>query len=262
MVEAGGLSHKIIPGSVILLSMVPKVKKLLKQYNTTSLRELAKELKISLDKIKNISCGRTSFVSLFRKKSQYRIFPRRSEKLAELIGVTLGDGNIFQFDRCQRLMISCNSAYRKYIEHIYHLVKSVFKKEPCIAKRTGANCYDVRLYMQDIDKTLELPVGNKIKNKVAIPAWIFKKKEYLIRCLKGLFETDGHYGLNKKFHVEYMQFCNKSNSLRESVFRALLSLGYSPQLGNSYVRLAKKAQVHKFFNEVGFVRPFPSLMKG
>lgn len=68
--------------------------------------------------------------------------------------------------------------------------------------------------MQDIDKALGLPVGNKIKNSVEIPEWIFGRKPYLIKCLKGLFETDGHYGLNRKFYVEYIQFCNKSGSLK------------------------------------------------
>ena len=112
--------------------------------------------------------------------------------------------------------------------------------------------------MQDIDKALGLPIGNKIKNSVTIPAWVFKKKRYLEKCLKGLFETDGHYGLSRKHHVEYIQFCNKSGSLKKSVFRALRSLGYSPQLGESYTRLARRAQVRRFIKEMDFQRPFPS----
>lgn len=240
--------------------MIPKITKLLKQYNLTTLNGLSKELKVSLDKIKSISCGRTLFTSLFKKKSQYRIFPKHSEDLAELIGMVLGDGNIFRFDRCQRLTISCNSSYRGYIKHISHLVGSVFKKEPNVIKRSKVNCVDVSLYMQDIDKALGLPAGNKLKNSVKIPEWVFKKKRYLIKCLKGLFETDGHYGLSKKFYVEYIQFCNKSKSLRESVFRALIYLKYLPQLGHSYVRLAKRAQVRRFINEMDFKRPFPSLV--
>jgi len=67
--------------------------------------------------------------------------------------------------------------------------------------------------MQDIDKALDLPAGNKLKKSVKIPEWIFDKKPYLIKCLKGLFETDGRYGLSKKFYVEYTQFCNKSETL-------------------------------------------------
>ena len=240
--------------------MIPRVRKLLRQYNVATLKELSNELKISLDRIKNISSGRTSFISLFQKKSQYRIFPKYSEELAEFIGIVLGDGNIFRFERCQRLTISCNGSYRQYIKHIRHLTRSIFKKDPSVIKRSKANCYDVCLYMQDIDKALGLPIGNKIKNSVKIPAWIFEKKEYLIKCLKGLFETDGHYALNRKYYVEYIQFCNKSKSLKESAFRALISLGYSPQSGNNYVRLAKKVQVHRFIDEMDFERPFPSLV--
>ena len=172
----------------------------------------------------------------------------------------MGDGNIYQFDRCQRLTISCNSSYEQYVKHIARLVKGVFKKEPSVIKRSKVNCTDVCLYMQDIDKALGLPIGNKLKNSIKIPGWVFKKKKYLTKCLKGLFETDGHYALNKKFYVEYIQFCNKSESLKESVIKALKSLGYSPQMGNLYVRLAKRIQVRQFIKEMGFERPFPSLV--
>lgn len=240
--------------------MVPQVRRLLKQHNATTLKKLSKELKTSLYKIKNISSGRTSFSSLFQKRIQHRVFPMHSKDLAELIGVVLGDGNIFQFDRCQRLTISCNSAYKEYINHVSYLIRNIFKKSPSIVKRSRVNCCDVYLYMQDIDKALGIPAGNKIKNSVKIPEWVFCREKYLIKCLKGLFETDGHYGRNRKFYVEYIQFCNKSKSLKESVFRALISLGYLPQLGENYVRLAKREQVHKFIKEVGFERPFPSLL--
>jgi DNA-directed RNA polymerase sigma subunit (sigma70/sigma32) len=65
--------------------MILKVKKLLKKYNVITLKQLSKKLKISLNRIKNISCGRTSFLSLFQKRGGYRIFPKHSEELAELI---------------------------------------------------------------------------------------------------------------------------------------------------------------------------------
>lgn len=239
--------------------MISSVQHLLRQHHINTLEKLSKKLKISLGKIKNVSSGRTSFGSPFKERSRYSVFPQRSIGLAELIGITLGDGNIFQFRRCQRLTISCNSSYEDYIKHISRLVKGIFKKEPSILKRSKANCSDVCLYMQDIDKALGLPMGNKLKNSVQIPEWIFDKKPYLIKCLKGLFETDGHYGLSRKFYVEYIQFCNKSKSLKESVFNGLKYLGYSPQLGNNYVRLARKGEVHQFIKEMEFVRPFPSL---
>lgn len=240
--------------------MAPDVRKLLKQYNVTTLKELSKELRISYSKIKNISSGRTSFPSLFLEKTQHRVIPERNNELAELIGIVLGDGNIYQFDRCQRLTISCDSAYKGYIRHIAHLVEVIFKKKPSIIRRSGVNCCDVYLYMQDIDRALRIPEGNKIRNSVKIPLWIFSRKNYLIKCLKGLFETDGHYGKNKKFYVEYIQFCNECKSLRESVFKALISLGYSPQSGKNYVRLARKSQVRRFIDEISLERPFPSLL--
>jgi hypothetical protein len=139
------------------------------------------------------------------------------------------------------------------------LIGQIFRKTPSIIKRTGANCCDVRLYMQDIDKTLSLPAGNKIQQSVRIPRWVFCKKEYLIKCMKGLFETDGHYGLSRKFNVEYFQFCNKSKSLLKSVFLGLRSLGYTPQFGSNYIRLAKRKEIGLFIRQMHFIRPFPAL---
>lgn len=239
--------------------MTPEMRELLKENNAHSLKDLSGKLNISLSKIKNISSGRTNAASLFKIRKKHSILPKHSKELSELIGVALGDGNIFKFDRCQRLTISCNSSYREYTDHIGNLVKCVFEKEPIVSKRSGANCQDVRLYMQDIDKALGLPAGNKITNSVKIPLWIFKRNEYLRKCLKGLFETDGCYGSNKKYNVEYIEFCNKCASLLQSVFEALTSLGYSPQISDRYVRLARKAEVRKFISEIAFVRPFPSL---
>jgi hypothetical protein len=239
--------------------MILKLRKLLKQHKAISLTELSNKLNISLDKIKNISAGRTRASSLFVNRSQHRVSPSHSKELAEFIGIALGDGNIYKFDRCQRLTISCNGSYKNYVEHVSCLARNIFKKSPSIIKRSKANCCDVTLYLQDIDKALGLPAGNKIKNSVKIPEWIIRKREYSKKCLKGLFETDGHYGLSKKNYVEYIQFCNESASLKKSVFDVLSSLKYSPQLGKNYVRLAKKTEVHKFIEEMDFVRTFPSL---
>jgi len=240
--------------------MTPEMRGLLKEHNVHSLKELSGKLNISLNKIKNISSGRTSIDSLFKIKKQHAILPKHSAELAELIGVVLGDGNIFKFDRCQRLTISCNGAYEGYTDYVGDLVRYIFEKEPVTSKRSGANCQDVCIYMQDMDKALGLPAGNKIVNSVKIPSWVFRRKEYLRRCLKGLFETDGCYGSNKKHSVEYIEFCNRCASLLQSVFEALVSLGYSPQAGDRYVRLAKKSEVRKFICEMAFTRPFPSLV--
>lgn len=108
--------------------------------------------------------------------------------------------------------------------------------------------------MQDIDKALGLKVGDKIKNKVKIPNWILEKKKFLVRCLKGLFETDGNYSENKKFYVQFIEFENRCPELRLSVYKALKSLGYNPQLGNRYVRLARGKEVIDFVKRIKYFK--------
>lgn len=231
--------------------MIKEILQLKQLHRANTLKELAYNLDLSYHKVKNVSCGRTTVRALFSiRNGPHVVTPKKTSALAELIGVVLGDGNIYKFDRCQRLVISCNSIKRQYIKHIAGLVEKVLRKQPVLKKRKQAQCIDVCLYMQAVDEALGLPAGNKIKNNVTIPRWIYKNKKFLTKCLKGLFETDGDYAFNKRFNVQFVEFCNECEALRQSVYEALLLLGYSPQLGKRYVRLAKKTEVSKFLKEL------------
>lgn len=234
--------------------MTKTVKKLLKRHNAASLKELAGILKVSYTKIRDISCGRVKFKSLYKNRQRHEVLPKRSEKLAELIGIVLGDGNIQKFARCQRLVISCDRKYFHKTNEIKKLVYEVLKKEPKIYKRSSANCDDVCLYMQNIDKALGIKAGNKIKNRIQIPSWILENKRFSIKCLKGLFETDGTYATNKKAYVKFIEFENKCPELRLSTYRAVKNLGYNPQLGSRYVRLARKKEVDDFVKEINYFK--------
>lgn len=208
--------------------MTRNIKKLLKENNAISLKELSDKINVPYTKLRNISCGRVKFESLFKIKRRYEILPKKSGKLAELIGIILGDGNIQKLKRCQRLLISCDRKYLNRTNEIKNLLHGVFKKEPKIYKRSSVNCDDVCLYMQNVDIALGLKAGNKIKNKVRIPNWIMKNRRFLIVRLKGLFETDGTYAINKKAHVQFVEFENECPELRLSVYKAIRSLGYNP----------------------------------
>ena len=178
----------------------------------------------------------------------------KSEEWAELVGITLGDGNIFRFPRTERLIIACNSKDNKYICHIANLVQKVLKKKPQIKKCKNTNCIHIKLYQCHLNKRLQMPSGDKIKNKVAIPEEIGMNRNLLIRCLKGLFETDGSFTIDKKNYTRVIEFKNMSRPLLNDVYSGLKGLDYNPQFGKNYVRLARKNEVYNFANLIQFRR--------
>lgn len=176
----------------------------------------------------------------------------RNESLAELIGIILGDGNLYKHLRTENLRVICNSGDHAYIQRIASLVAKIFHKEPSVIKRKNENATVVCLYQCKISRRLALPCGNKIKNNVGIPAWIFSNENYLVKCLKGLFETDGCFHEDKDNYTRVIEFKNNCTKLRGDVYNALLRIGFTPQLGSNYVRLAKKNEVYRFKELIDF----------
>lgn len=178
--------------------------------------------------------------------------PEKNGTLAELIGIILGDGNLYKHSRTDSLRIICNSQDKFYIQHIVKLIKSIFKKEPSAIKRKNENTVAISLYQCAIIRRLNLPAGNKITNNVGIPSWISLDKKYMIQCLKGLFETDGCFQEDKNNYTQYIELKNNCKKLREDVYKILLKLGFTPQFGKNYVRLAKRNEVYKFKDLIDF----------
>jgi len=57
--------------------------------------------------------------------ARYRIL-EKDNILAELIGIVLGDGNLYKHLRTENLRITCNSKDSGYIKHIGSLIKKFF----------------------------------------------------------------------------------------------------------------------------------------
>lgn len=178
--------------------------------------------------------------------------PQKNEALAELIGIILGDGNLYKHSRTDSLRIICNSQDERYIQHIVKLIENIFKKEPSVIKRKNENTAVITLYQCKIIRRLDLPAGNKIKNNVGVPSWINIDKKYMVQCLKGLFETDGCFQEDKNNYTQYIELKNNCKKLREDTYKILLELGFTPQFGKNYIRLAKRNEVYKFKDLIDF----------
>ncbi|MHA2306017.1 MAG: LAGLIDADG family homing endonuclease [Candidatus Hodarchaeales archaeon] len=129
----------------------------------------------------------------------------KDEKLAEMIGIILGDGSIAR----KVVLISIHSKATEYIEKVSSLVKSVFKYDPKFHKRKKKKIIEVKIHSVAIVESLVemgLHIGDKVKNQVTIPNWIKENDHLFIACIRGLIDTDGYIGKYKKRDKRYVWF--------------------------------------------------------
>ena len=176
----------------------------------------------------------------------------KDNSLAELIGVILGDGCITKFERTEALRVVCNSKDKKYACYVADLIKKVFGKQATCIRRKRENAIDIRLYQKYISARLKLPAGNKIVNNVGVPKWIYRKYIYMIFCLKGIFNTDGHFKKNIDNYLHVIELTNHCKHILNDTFKMLKKLGFNPQLGKKCVRLARKEEVYRFIKIIDF----------
>lgn len=101
-------------------------------------------------------------------KSVYPEF-KKSGDLAELIGVTLGDGHIQKFPRTERLLIFSNSNNVGFVKRYEQLVKSLFQKQPYVYKQKQSNCTRISLYEKHISKRLGIPFSPRKQLQIRVP---------------------------------------------------------------------------------------------
>jgi hypothetical protein len=102
-----------------------------------------------------------------------------SAKLAELLGVVLGDGYIGAHERAEVLRIACN--YNPgFIKRYSALVEEIFDKQPSVKKRRTSNCVDIVIYQKGIAERLGLETGAKTHRPFILPEWIKSNPEYQI----------------------------------------------------------------------------------
>lgn len=177
-------------------------------------------------------------------KSVYPALTKNGD-LAELVGVILGDGHIRPYPRTEELSIFSNSNNLGFIDRYSKLVESVFDKRPAITQHSRGNCKRIRIYEKFISKRLGLEVSPRLNKKLKIPSWIFSKKQYIVRYLRGLYEAEGSFCTHPATSTYKLFFSNKNDSLLESVFVNLERLGFHPHKSACMIQISKKDEVYK-----------------
>ena len=115
--------------------------------------------------------------------------PQKSEKLAELVRILLGDGSICKTN--YEIQITSHSIHEKlYQDYIEILLSDLFgvKGRRIVFKNVNTTYIRVNsIRLLEFLESIEMPIGTKEKK---IPAWIFENEEWVKACVRGLIDSD------------------------------------------------------------------------
>lgn len=176
--------------------------------------------------------------------------------LAEVIGAFMGDGGLTLTQAHITLNFKTDKEYAIYLRS---LIERLFKINVSLYERPNRSTIDVVVSSVKLISFLKrkgLPVGDKIRQGLDIPEWIYKRKEWQRACLRGLLDTDGctyidHHKYKDKIYGHVgLAFTSYSSKLIESIAKILQNLGYSPTVSTRMrVLLRKEKEVLRFFKE-------------
>lgn len=197
---------------------------------------------------------------LFVRKSIKR--PEKSPKLAEFVGIILGDGSI----NSKQVSVSLNNEKDKeYIKIVRQMFKNLFGLKPSVIPQKEVACSRIlasSMNLVDFLVKLGLIKGDKIKHQVDIPNWIKTERRFKIACTRGLIDTDGcifthKYQVNgKQYSYKKISFRSYSKPLIGSVQEVLKELDLNPRMATvNDLRLENENDTRKYFKIVGSHNP-------
>lgn len=195
---------------------------------------------------------------ILRKKINY---PKNSPKLAELIGILMGDGGI---QNSQATITLNKETDKQYVGRITRLFRDLFHLKSTISERENRNTYETIVSSKNLIEyliKLGLKKGDKIKQQIDIPDWIKRDKKLKMACLRGLIDTDGSFYIdlhkikNKYYFNPGIDFSTHSLPLFFSVKKILKELNYHPTGEKEHVRLRRESEIIRYFKEIGSSNP-------
>lgn len=163
------------------------------------------------------------------------------EKLAYLIGIALGDGNLSNPNgRATRLRISCDAKYAKLADEIAATIKFLLPKNSVGRAKKQGRCFDVSVYSNRLNEWMPWKVGGgpKALQKARVPVWIRENNDYTRHCLRGLIQTDGCIYTDRGYPM--VCFTNNCKELADDVRDMMIQLGFKPSFMAVRVRTGTK----------------------
>src|SRR3989344_7361365 len=136
--------------------------------------------------------------------------------LAYETGIHLGDGNLYETKRMQRVTYSGNLENEKefYKKSLFDILRKLFSVTPLYYERKTDNSVLLVINSKKIvefKKGIGLAAGNK--TNIKIPEFIKKDGKLLKQCLSGIGDTDFSVSFKKNRKGAYVEprmemFCN------------------------------------------------------
>jgi len=154
---------------------------------------------------------------------------KQEERLAYIVGVALGDGNLSNPNgRAIRLRISCFSGYPKIADEIVQTLHILLpQNKVSIVKRQG-RCFDISVYSNKLAEWMPWKVkkGSKIEQNARVPDWILADLRFSKACLRGLIQTDGCIYVDRGYQM--VNFVNVIEALVLDARVMIENLGFKP----------------------------------
>ena len=194
--------------------------------------------------------------------------PEFCEDLAEFVGAVLGDGHVCSLKKdietrkigVYQIRIAGDLRLDKeYHDYLAEISRVLFGLNPGFILTEKNNERFLCLSSKElVDFFVDMGInpGNKIINQSTIPKWIYKDKNYLRACLRGLIDTDGciHRMSKRDSHLLRINFTNHDLKLLEDTRNSFILLGFHPSkiINNQKFFISRQNEIEKYLKEIGF----------
>ncbi len=207
--------------------------------------------------------GLHSILTHAKQKSGFKTLkqitiPKHSARLAELIGIFMGDGHVGLY---QASVVTNSETDLQHALFVKDLVEDLFKIQTRLSNQRDKKACVITISSKSVCHFLikqGIPQGNKITIGVNIPSWIRKRPLYRQAFVRGLFDTDGcvyldTHRINQKVYENLgMAFANQSLPLLSFFKETLESLELHPTQKTKFrVFLRRREDIRSYFDLVG-----------
>ena len=188
--------------------------------------------------------------------------PVDSEKLAEFLGIMVGDGHLSNY---QAIVTTNSKTDKKHALFVKKLIKDLFNIDASMRVRTLKNTIVVVASSKSLVNFLNrkgMPIGNKIQNNLKKPRWINNQK-YQKAFLRGLFDTDGciyldKHKVNGKIYKHLgWTITSYADRLVSDILAILRNLGFSPthRATQKSIYLRRQEDIYHYFQKIDTSNP-------
>ncbi|MBS3124738.1 LAGLIDADG family homing endonuclease [Candidatus Woesearchaeota archaeon] len=155
------------------------------------------------------------------------------EYLADVCGIHAGDG--WMASTTNEVGYGTSPKEEQYFQEVLQLYSKLFKLTHLRILRRKA--VEFRFQSKEVQQQLIRLGFSRVKKLESLhtPKFIFYKKEFMIRFLRGLVDTDGCVYWRKSVNHHYLiiYWVTTSEKLADEIMLLLSNLGYSPRKESS-----------------------------